>query len=205
MFTVELGQFPSVPYNTLWTWLQSAEAVDDENPVRTGPYLYQTHDQDRQVWVRNDDWWGVDQLGIELAPRYIIDVVNPSNSVALGRVLQGGVDPSNNFLPGVASLVDGGYDVATYYAEPPYMLSANTAWLVPNTAQPPLNDPAFRRALAFSIDTNRIVEDVYGNIVQAANPTGLLPNWDKYVENKMKPEEFAQVVEEEGNKILTSK
>jgi multiple sugar transport system substrate-binding protein len=31
------------------------------------------------------------------------------------------------------------------------------------------------------------------------------PNWDKFIENKMKPEEFAQVVEEEGNKILSSK
>jgi peptide/nickel transport system substrate-binding protein len=228
VFTVELGQFESVPYSTLWTWLESAEAVDDlhvrftfsqanyqewanwifnnaivpehlwadlseeevatganENPIGTGPYLYESHDQDRQVWVRNDDWWGIEQLGIELAPRYVIDVVNASNSVALGRVLQGGVDMSNNFLPGVASLVEGDYGIATYYPEPPYMLSANTAWLVPNTTKAPMNDPAFRRALAFSIDTGRIVEDVYGDMVMAANSTGLLPNWDKYVDESV--------------------
>jgi len=28
------------------------------------------------------------------------------------------------------------------------------------------------------------------------------PNWDKYIENKQKPEEFANTVETEGNKIL---
>jgi peptide/nickel transport system substrate-binding protein len=226
VFTVELGQMPSVPYSTLWTWLESVEAVDDlhvrftfseanyqewanwlyvnaivpehlwadrteeevaaganENPVGTGPYVYETHDQDRQVWVRNDDWWGTEQLGLEMGPRFIIDVVNPSNSVALGRVLQGGVDLSNNFLPGVASLVDGGYGIATYYPEPPYMLSANTAWLVPNHSRAPLNDPAFRRALAFSVDTERIVDNVYGNLVEGSNPTGLLPIWDKYVDD----------------------
>jgi peptide/nickel transport system substrate-binding protein len=228
VFTVELGQMPSVPYSTLWTWLESVEAVDDlhvrftfsqanyqewanwlyvnaivpehlwadwseeevaaganENPVGTGPYMYETHDQDRQVWVRNDDWWGIEQLGMELAPRYVIDVVNPSNSVALGRVLQGGVDMSNNFLPGVATLVDGGYGIATYYPEAPYMLSANTAWLVPNLTRAPMNDPAFRRALALSVDTDRIVENVFGHMVQASNPTGLLPTWDKYVDQSV--------------------
>jgi peptide/nickel transport system substrate-binding protein len=88
VFTFELGQFPSVPYSTLWNWMESAEAVDDytvrftfsevnhqewanrlyetaivpkhlwegrteeevatganENPVGTGPYLYETHSE----------------------------------------------------------------------------------------------------------------------------------------------------------------
>ena len=30
------------------------------------------------------------------------------------------------------------------------------------------------------------------------------PNWDRYIENRMTPEEFAQTVETEGNKILAS-
>ena len=42
------------------------------------------------------------------------------------------------------------------------MLSANTAWLVPNTTKKPMNDTAFRRALATSIDINKIVTAVYG-------------------------------------------
>lgn len=31
------------------------------------------------------------------------------------------------------------------------------------------------------------------------------PNWDQFIENKMKPEEFATTVEEEGNKLLSAK
>ena len=62
------------------------------------------------------------------------------------------------------------------------MLSANTALLVPNTTKKPMDDPAFRKALAYSIDTKKIVEGVYGNLVKAAGPTGLLPQWDKYVD-----------------------
>jgi len=62
------------------------------------------------------------------------------------------------------------------------MLSGNTAWLVLNLTKPPMDDPAFRKALAFSIDVDKIVNVVYANIVQKANPTGLLPNWEKYVD-----------------------
>jgi peptide/nickel transport system substrate-binding protein len=65
------------------------------------------------------------------------------------------------------------------------MLSANTAWLVPNFTHTPLNDAKFRKALADSINVDRIVNADYGNIVVKANPTGLLPIWKKYVDQKL--------------------
>jgi peptide/nickel transport system substrate-binding protein len=230
VFTVELGKLASVPYSTVWNYLEKAEAVDattvrftfsaaqyqqwanfiynrsilpkhlwedrseeevmgtNENPVGTGPYLYLTHDQDRMVWVRNESWWAKSLLGLDVAPKYIVDIVNPSNNVALGLVLQGGVDLSNNFLPGVATLIKGGYGLQTYYADPPYMLSANTAWLVTNNTKAPLSDPEFRKALAYSVDVDTIVNNVYGQIVKASGPTGLLPNWDKYIDSSIADE-----------------
>jgi peptide/nickel transport system substrate-binding protein len=100
----------------------------------------------------------------------------------MGIVLQGQVDLSNNFLPGITTLLNGPYELSTYYDEPPYMLAANTAWLLPNTGRPPLDDVAFRQALARAINTPEIVGVVYGNMVQAAHPTGLLPVWEQYVD-----------------------
>lgn len=167
-------------------WEDKAEkdvtAGANENPVGSGPYKYETHDQDRQVWVKNEDWWGKDTLDLDVKPRYIVDIVNSSNEAALGQLLAGDIDLSNNFLPGIASLVKGGYKLQTYFPEAPFMLAANTTWMIPNTTKAPLNDPAFRRALATSVDTGKIVNSVYGQIVSAANPTGLLPIWDKYVD-----------------------
>lgn len=100
----------------------------------------------------------------------------------MGMLLQKGMDISNNFLPGVANLVNGKFGITSFYDQPPYMLSANTAWLVPNTTRKPMDDPAFRKALAASVDTKKIVEGVYGNLVKAASPTGLLPQWDQFVD-----------------------
>ena len=154
--------------------------VTNENGVGTGPYMYKTHADDRMVWVKNDNWWGI-AAGHPVAPKYIVDIVNGTNNAALGMVLQGGLDLSNNFLPGVAELVNRGY-VSTYYPTAPYMLSANTAWLVPNTKKAPLNDAQFRIAIADSLNVSDVVSKDYGGIVSAADPTGLLPNWDKYID-----------------------
>ncbi len=86
-------------------------------------------------------------------------------------MLAGVEDLNNNYLPGVNTLVDQG-KVSTYFAKAPYMLSANTAWLEPNTTVKPLNDPVFRKALAESINVNQIVAQDYQNLVLPANPTG---------------------------------
>ena len=73
------------------------------------------------------------------------------------------------------------------------MLSANTAWLVPNTTHAPLNDVDFRRALAMSINVDQIVKADYGNIVAKANPTGLLPTWNKWIDQAQAKQAGLQV------------
>lgn len=168
----------------IWETRSEADITTHKNekPVGSGPYVYQAHAQDRMVWKKKDGWWAEKALSLKVAPTYIVDIVNSSNEVALGLLTSGRLDLSNNFLPGVANLLKGDFKVKTYYAEPPYMLSANTAMLIPNTTKAPMNDVAFRKALAESIEVKKIVEGVYGNIVKASNPTGLLPVYDQYVD-----------------------
>ncbi|MFC7380687.1 ABC transporter substrate-binding protein [Sphaerisporangium rhizosphaerae] len=172
----------------IWSKLSEEDVLNgvNDDAVGTGAYKFLSKDQDRVVLQRRDDWWGKTALKMEPKPKYIVDIVNGSNEVAMGLLLQKGLDLSNNFLPGIANLVQGGkFGITTYYNEPPYMLSANTAWLVPNTKKKPMDDPAFRRALAASIDTKKIVEGVYGNLVKASDPTGLLPQWDQYIDKTL--------------------
>ncbi|ROR74089.1 ABC transporter substrate-binding protein [Bogoriella caseilytica] len=227
VFTYELGENPEVPWSNTWTWMDSAEAVDEttvrftfsepryqswdnnlysvsivpehimsewaegdymsnqnENPVGSGAFLYNTHGQDRMVWERNDDWWGIEALGMDFEMRYIVDIVNPSNEVALGLLLQGQLDLSNNFLPGVNTLVEQG-QLTTFYDEAPYMLSANTAVLIPNTEREPLDDAEFRRALATAIDVDAIVSGAYGGLVQPSHFSGMLPAYEEFYDDSI--------------------
>jgi peptide/nickel transport system substrate-binding protein len=248
IYTFNLGKLPTVPYSTLWNFLQSITKVDaltvkftfskalfqewsnalytvaimpakvwgtrtatdvmgnNPNPVGSGPYLLLTYDQTKVVWVKNPDWWGKTLLGLDVKPTYIIDQVNGSNNVSLGQMLGGQIDLSNNFLPGINSIVSGigGYGIQTYYAKPPYMLSANTAWLVTNDTKKPTSDPVFRRALAESINVSQIVNNVYGQIVQAANPTGLLPTWSKYIDKSVVAKYGYTYNPTDAKKILTA-
>jgi peptide/nickel transport system substrate-binding protein len=183
-FSWYLYNQPIVP-EKIWSPLNNADILKNinQNGVGTGPYTYKTAAQDRMVWQKNDNWWAKSALNLDVKPKYIVDMVNSSNNVALGQVLSGAVDLNNNYLPGIAQVIAGGYGVTTYFSEPPYMFSGNTAWLIPNTKHKPLDDPAFRKALAEAINPDDVVNTDYGGIVQKSDPTGLLPAWDKYIDH----------------------
>ena len=142
----------------------------DKYFVGTGPFSYGAGKGTSGTlqWNRRDNWWATKLLGIKMPMKYIVDIHNTQNTASLQNFLQNNIDLSNNFFPGIDKQIGG--KVQTYYTKPPYMLSANTAWLIPNTTKAPLNDAAFRRALAMSINVDQIVKADYGNIVAKANP-----------------------------------
>lgn len=135
-----LYNLPVVPKH-IWEGKTEEEITTgaNPNPVGSGPYLYESHSEDRNVWIQNDNWWGKEILGLSFAPKRIVDIRVASNNIALGMVIKGELDLSNNFLPGVGELVKRGY-IKTYLADEPYMLSVNTAVLV-------LNDPEVARKI----------------------------------------------------------
>ena len=150
--------------------------------VGTGPFTYGGGKGSSVTlqWNRRSNWWATKALGMKMPMQYVVDIHNSQNTASLQNFLKNDIDLSNNFFPGVDKVIGG--KVQTYYPKAPYMLSANTAWLVPNTTHAPLNDVAFRQALAMSINIDQIVTADYGNIVKKASPTGLLPTWDKWID-----------------------
>jgi peptide/nickel transport system substrate-binding protein len=157
---------------------------DPKNLVGTGPYLYQSGvgaESQSVVWQKNPSWWATKQLGLKVAPQYVVDIKNGTNAAALSNLLAGNIDLFNNFAP--KSAIKSGF--ATYFAKAPYHLGANTTWLFPNTTKKPLSDPQFRRALATSIDMGQIIDKAYQGLVTKASPTGLLPIWNKWIDKSV--------------------
>ena len=177
---------PIVPRH-IWSGYSATEittgnADEVSKMVGTGPFKYAAGKGSSQTlqWDRRNGWWATKALGMKMPMAHIVDIHNTQNTASLQNFLQDKIDLSNNFFPGVDKVIGG--KVGTYYKKAPYMLAANTAWLVPNTTKKPLDDRVFRRALATSINIDRIVKDDYGNIVSRANPTGLLPTWSKWID-----------------------
>jgi peptide/nickel transport system substrate-binding protein len=177
---------PIVPRH-IWSGYSATEITtgNTDQPskmVGTGPFTYGGGAGGSQTlqWNRRSGWWATKALNMSMPMRYFVDIHNTTNTASLQNFLQNRIDLSNNFFPGIDKQIGG--KIQTYYTKAPFMLSANTAWLVPNTTKAPLNDVVFRRALASSINIGRIVTADYGNIVAKANPTGLLPTWSKWID-----------------------
>jgi len=154
--------------------------LTSQSIVGTGPYVYQSGfsaQSPTMVWKRNDGWWAIKALGLKVGPTYVVDIKNGTNAAALANFQAGNIDLFNNFAP--KNAIKG--SVKTYFSGVPYHLGANTVWLFPNTTEKPLNDPQFRKALAYSIDLQQILNKSYQGMAAKASPTGLLPIWNKWV------------------------
>jgi len=170
----------------IWSEIPSDELITRtmKDPVGTGSYMAKEAGQDRMVWERNDDWWGNDVFG-QPKPKYLVDLVNQSNNIVMGMLMKGELDLSNNFIPGVQRVKDQ-FGLKTWYEDEPYMLSWNTALMYMNTTKKPMDDTDFRKAMAFMVNQQNIVERVYGGLVQAANPTGLFgEGWQAYLDEEV--------------------
>jgi peptide/nickel transport system substrate-binding protein len=192
-----LWKAPVLPQH-IWSKLDPGKIATDANahPVGTGPMTLDTANTQEVAYQTKADWWGTSALGLSFKFKYLVDVVNGSNSQELGQLNAGNIDWSNNYLPGINMLAsaqggNGGYTLKFFYAKSPYMLSGNTVWLEPNTTKAPMNNVSFRRALAYALNPSAIAQSVYGGIASPATPTGLLPTLasagfvDKSVESQL--------------------
>ena len=161
----------------------------NEYPVGSGPYKAESWDQDKMVFVRNESWWGIKYFG-KPAPKRVVHIKIFSNNVALGMILKGELDWSGFFLPGIPRLIKAYGGLLTWYDHPPYMLSDNVAYLFMNVHKPPMDNPKFRRAVAFAINVDEIVKRVFEEQVRKARPSGYLPipAWDKFYSEEIDKE-----------------
>ena len=171
----------------VWTKLSPGARVAGANkaPISTGPMLLDSTSPTRACYRDNPKWWGTAQMKLSFKFKYLCDLVSGSSGTGLSELLDDRVDWSNELLRGITSLADskaGGYGIKTYYSGQPYMLAASTAWLQMDVAKAPMSDVNFRRAVAFALDPATIVSSVYTGTVQAANPTGLLPELGSYID-----------------------
>jgi peptide/nickel transport system substrate-binding protein len=181
-----LWNAPVLPAS-VWGAMSETDQITGANmaPVSTGPMTLMSTTSTQACFETNPHWWGA-QIGLSFHFKYLCDIVNGSNNVELAALTTDQIDWSNNFLPGISTLVaglngNGAYGITTYYPKAPFMLSANTAWLEMNTTKAPMSNVDFRKAVAAAINPAGVVNGVYTGIVKQANPLGLLPNLDTFI------------------------
>ena len=153
----------------------------DKYFVGTGPFSYGAGKGTSGTlqWNRRDNWWATKLLGIKMPMKYIVDIHNTQNTASLQNFLQNNIDLRTTSSRGSTSRSAGRCRRTMRSRR---TCCRRTPRGYPEHDQGAAQRRRFRRALAMSINVDQIVKADYGNIVAKANPTGLLPTWNKWID-----------------------
>jgi len=188
-WSYQLYQIPILPEH-LWKDKTEEEVTAGSNEygcIGSGAYKFETYDQDRMIFLKNENWWASKLLGINAVPKRVVYIRALSNNVVLGMIMKGEeLDVANFFLPGVPAIKKA-YDIHTWFEGKPYMLSDNTAFLFVNNTKKNLSNANFRIAVAYAINSPEICNRVFEDMVIPSNTLGFLPieGWMKYYDNEV--------------------
>jgi len=168
------------------------------NPVGTGPFRFGEWVQgDRVELVRNEEYWG-EPVALEAATFKFISDPN----AAFAAMMAGDIDAFPNF-PAPETL-------AQFEANPQFSVIVGSTEgetiLAMNNAQPPLDDPRVRQAIAHAIDRQEIID---GAMFGYGTPIGthFAPHNPDYVDltdlSQHDAEQARALLEQAGQEDLT--
>ncbi|WP_297464481.1 ABC transporter substrate-binding protein [Thermococcus sp.] len=158
--------------------------------VGSGAYkLKEVIQQQKSILERNEDWWGARYFN-KPAAKYIIQLYISSNDQAANAFLKGDLDVATYYLD-IAQLKSQNPNIVSWLDRPPYFPPVVPVVLYFNTEKPPMNMPAFRRAIAMAINPEQIVEQGPISDVPDQTPLGpIMENWKKKMDAPKLIEEY---------------
>jgi peptide/nickel transport system substrate-binding protein len=163
-----------------------------EHPTGTGPFKFESWTrEDRLVLVRNDDYWGEKAKLDKLIFRPIAD-----NAARLQALQTGEIDGYDLVEP---------QDVPTIEDDDQFQIldrpAFNVAYVGFNIATPPLDDIEVRKAIAYGLDRQAVVDNFYGGrgvVAKEFMPPELPGYADDVTEYPYDPEKAKQILTDAG-------
>ena len=144
------------------------DAADDV--VWSGPYTKYFADDQKVIFIRDDNYWGKDasMWGKLPVPKYIAHTIYANNPAGETALKAGEVDVCQQFIANIQNLwLKDGLPISTYLSDAPYGICVNmpTAWF--NMDIPALQNPTIRKAIAMAVDYDAINQ----NAMTGQSPT----------------------------------
>ncbi len=177
----------------------------NEEPVGSGPYQLRDYTDQIIVLEKYDNYWGVENWG-EPVPQYIAHPIYESNEAGNLAFEDGQIDMSQQFIPQVWEMtLNPELETYTWFEETPYYYPMGIPTLIINTQESPMDDPAFRRALAHAIDYERIAQLAMTRYSETANSSMILPEEEPYDQDRVDehgwehdPDKAEEILQEAG-------
>ncbi|MDD3409726.1 MAG: ABC transporter substrate-binding protein [Eubacteriales bacterium] len=158
-------------------WIETVEARNNgdstailndkaEDVVWSGPYTKYFSDDQKVVFIRDDNYWGQDasMWGKLPVPKYIAHTIYADNPAGETAFKAGEVDVCQQFLPNIQDLwLKDGLPISTYMEEAPYQvcLTMPTAFFNMNIAV--CQNATLRKAIALAVDYDSIIANAMTN------------------------------------------
>ncbi len=155
---------------------------DPEKMVVSGPYKLKSFvEESSMVLERIDNWWGKDVFGLP-RPKYIVVIYYKSTSAEAMAFQSGEIDIFSEASTNLESMLHELKDAGSWYSERPYVPFWGIWCLFINYHKYPLNDPVLRRAIAYVIPYDDIIEKALGfTSIRTPEMYALLgPQWKEY-------------------------
>lgn len=154
---------------------EGVAGVVDMEPVGSGPYQLAISSAEQVVITRYEDYWGADVVGMPV-PKNIVHPIFDSNDAGNLALQRGEVDLSQQFAPQIWQMwLERDLPVGTWYDDAPYHVPGSIPMMHINVSRPGLDNPAVRRALAYSINYPQIAETAMSRYSVPVNPSLLIP------------------------------
>jgi peptide/nickel transport system substrate-binding protein len=158
-----------------WTEVLEARTGEDaeafksdpaEDFVASGPYTSFYADDQKVVYVRDDNYWGQDasMWGELPAPKYLAHTIYADNNAGFLALKAGEVDLSQQFNANVQDLwlVDN-LPISTWMDEAPYGVTASLPTAYYNLNSYGLDNVTVRKAIAIAVDYDTIIANAMTN------------------------------------------
>lgn len=137
-----------------------------EDLIASGPYKPYYDDDQKVVFVRDDNYWGqaASMWGKLPVPKYIAHVIYKDNAAGQVALSKGEVDVCQQFITDVQKLwEEEGLPITTYIDEPPYGQCATmpSCWF--NNDVEGLDVVEVRKAIAMATDFDQIIASAMSN------------------------------------------
>ena len=171
---------------------RSTGTYGTEHPSGTGPFKFESWTrEDKLVLVRNDDYWGEKAKLEKLIFRPIAD-----NAARLQALQTGEIDGYDLVEP---------QDIATIEADENLQVldrpAFNVGYVGFNISTPPLDNIEVRKAIAYGLDRQAVVDNFYagrGEVAKEFMPPELLGYADDVTEYPYDPEKAKQILQDAG-------
>ncbi len=202
-----LARTPVLPEH-IWTKIETEFLQDttkmaeffNENPIGSGAYTVDFHDESQIRAKRNDNWWGKEVYGLP-APKFISHLIYNSNDTSTLDLKKGVLDYSENFISKVWELKDSG--VRTYMDDAPYYPAETLPSFYFNVHVKGLDNAEVRRAIAYSLNYPDITDKAMNGYSPVIEPSLMVFDYEKALldQDQLKPLQWSYDVDK-ANGIL---